>query len=169
MAWPANGYTDWATYPAFYSKPLIITDMGCPQFKTHRRLAGRALAADTFSRSEDDMTAHGTWWPGFGTYHHKDGYNVLYGDYHAQWYGDPEERIIWFRYGPWTNGQEWDGTGSSYSWDRVATAGGNNVDAFSSNTSNWHISNKYTSGRAAIWHLFDMAAQRDVGNTPLPQ
>src|SRR5208337_1959019 len=30
-----------------------------------------------------------------GTYAHKDGYNCLYGDYHVQWYGDPDKRLIW--------------------------------------------------------------------------
>ena len=32
---------------------------------------------------------------GAGYYAHKVGYNALYGDGHAQWYGDPNERFIW--------------------------------------------------------------------------
>ena len=33
--------------------------------------------------------------PGQGAYAHKDGYNVLYGDGHAAWYGDPDQRIMY--------------------------------------------------------------------------
>ncbi len=33
---------------------------------------------------------------GLGTYAHREGYNVLYGDWSAKWYGDPEQRIMWW-------------------------------------------------------------------------
>ena len=32
---------------------------------------------------------------GKGKYAHRDRYNVLYGDWRAKWYGDPQERIMW--------------------------------------------------------------------------
>jgi len=162
----AQGQTTWATYPAHYTRPLAVTEMGCPFFKTQRRLAGRALVADTFFRAYVDITG---FYPGFGTYHHKgDGYNVIYGDYHVAWYGDQEQRIMWVEYGPWTNGVEWDRSGSIYNWQRVATPAGTEFDVLASNES-WYKATGYTSANSMVWHMFDMAAGIDVGTTPLPQ
>ena len=31
----------------------------------------------------------------FRSYAHRDGYNVLFGDWSAKWYGDPQSRIMW--------------------------------------------------------------------------
>ena len=42
-------------------------------------------------RTLKQMTSHAG-----GQQRHKDGYNVLYGDGHAAWYGDPQRRIIWW-------------------------------------------------------------------------
>lgn len=33
---------------------------------------------------------------GEGYYAHREGYNVLYGDWHVKWYGDPPQRYIWW-------------------------------------------------------------------------
>jgi len=32
---------------------------------------------------------------GMGLKAHRQGYSVLYGDWHVQWYGDPDQTIIW--------------------------------------------------------------------------
>jgi hypothetical protein len=73
-----------------FTSPKTVSNINCPPFKTVRRLAGRALASDMFHKS-------GMWSkPGAGAKVHRDGYNVLYGTYTAQWYGDAEARIMWW-------------------------------------------------------------------------
>jgi hypothetical protein len=67
---------------------------GQPPFKTQKQLAGRALVTDSFSsRTDYDQPRV---FPGMAQYAHRDGYNVLYGDWSARWYGDPNQQIMWF-------------------------------------------------------------------------
>ena len=71
-----------------------------PIHKTSKTLQGRALIADRWGgRPRTDKTWEQTYFgssnPADGLYAHRDGYNVLYGDYHASWFGDPTERFIW--------------------------------------------------------------------------
>ena len=151
MGYPNDGT---GRFPAHYSKPAVTTEVGCPLYKTQRRLGVRSFVADTFLRSERDVTSVMT--PGYGAYHHEDGYNVLYGDYHSAWYGDPEQRIMYFTFGPRTDGVT-PSDPTAYNSIRVATAAGSAVDLTRSGD------NGYTSGRAAIWHLFDEKGGVDVG------
>ena len=148
-------------FPAHFSKPLVLTDTGCPLFKTTRLLGGRSYVADTFMRGHYD---HVNLLPGYGVYHHKEGFNVLYGDGHAAWYGDPQRRIMWYQHGPMTDGRAptTDGT-FSYNSTRVGTAAGIDVDITVSGA------NGQTSGRSDIYHQFDLLAGMGEGNTPLPQ
>ena len=78
---------------------------GEPVFKTQKQLGGRALVSDSFSLYQS--TSRWSWSanavvtlsatpPGMGWYAHKEGYNVLYGDWSARWYGDPQQRIMWW-------------------------------------------------------------------------
>ena len=97
-----NRYDQWlpaVTVP--YTRPRVVSAANCPAFKTPKRLHSRALVADSFEkwpntsasllhRATTDTT------PGFGYRVHKDGYNVLYGDYHSAWYGDVEQRFIYW-------------------------------------------------------------------------
>jgi len=83
------------------TKPAVKVYPGCPPFKTEKILGGRAIVADTFSigfcyQDEPNATSPDGAYPGYGWYHHKDGYNVLYGDWSARWYGDPQQRFIWW-------------------------------------------------------------------------
>ena len=61
-------------------------------FRTQKILGSRSIVADGFYR-------RGTWIykakPGLGDKMHKEGYNVLYGDWHARWYGDPQKVVQW--------------------------------------------------------------------------
>ena len=80
-----------------YVKPMTTVAVGEPPFKTQRLLQGRAIVTSSFSRylasaTPDPSDAR---YRGYGLYEHKDGYNVLYGDSHATWYGDPAQRIAW--------------------------------------------------------------------------
>jgi len=82
-------------------KPAVVSEMAAPTFKTQKLLAGRAVVADSFGRPHDGTPS----WlypeaqlipPGDGWHAHRDGYNVLYGDWSAKWYGDPQHRFLWW-------------------------------------------------------------------------
>ena len=77
-----------------YVKPEIKLEAGNPIFKTQKLLANRAIVTDSFSRGQaytDIPLEFGVGW-----YAHREGYNVLYGDWSASWYGDPQQRIMWW-------------------------------------------------------------------------
>jgi len=83
-----------------YTKPSVMTKANCAPFKTQKILAGRMISSDRFGASDygqGTTTAQRTAIPGDGYYGHRDGYNVLYGDWSAKWYGDPQQRIMWQR------------------------------------------------------------------------
>jgi len=73
-----------------YTMPDVVTDIGCPSFKTPKILKGRALVADMFDKSGGDTD------PGIGADVHSDGYNVLYRNDTDKWYSDQERRIIYW-------------------------------------------------------------------------
>jgi prepilin-type N-terminal cleavage/methylation domain-containing protein/prepilin-type processing-associated H-X9-DG protein len=75
-----------------YTKPKITIQAGLPHFRTQKILAGRAIVSDSFSRF--DWHAEPIE-PGYGNLAHRDGYNVLYGDGSAKWFGDPQQQIMW--------------------------------------------------------------------------
>jgi len=92
-----------AKFGACYTRPYVTTDPGCPLFKTQKALGNFALVSDGIFRS--NWSTPGGWptsqnLPGYGQFAHRDGYNVLYGDWHVAWYGDPDQRIIWAGFGP---------------------------------------------------------------------
>jgi hypothetical protein len=76
-----------------------------PARKTSKTLGERAVVMDRFGQRGWDQT--GTYesgatggafpYPGDGILEHKDGYNVLHGDGHARWMGDPQQKWIWIR------------------------------------------------------------------------
>jgi hypothetical protein len=84
-----------------YTKPSVLIEVGTPPFKTSRTLNGRAIVTDSFNRNAVNSPGGGPpnlplSDPGYGVYGHKDGYNVLYGDWSARWYGDPKQYFIWY-------------------------------------------------------------------------
>ena len=98
--WGNTSVTD-RCYTA-YTKPAVLAEVGCPAFKTQKLLKGRAIVSDTFTwHNLDFRSVDGTYdtlspfRPGYGIYHHREGYNVLYGDWSAKWYGDPRRHIMW--------------------------------------------------------------------------
>jgi len=86
---------------------------------------------------------------GLGLFSHREGYNVLYGDHHVSWYGDPQERYVWWFFSNQANGFSyvsgtgWFGTSSGYLADSTS------------------YYNQFTSSRAA-WHMLDLKAGVDV-------
>jgi hypothetical protein len=91
----ANGW-EWPYMRVDYVSPALIStpadEMG-PLFKTQKILGGRALAADAFGKNGFESAS----WAGPGYYGHRDGYNVLYGDWSAHWWGDPLQKFIWWQ------------------------------------------------------------------------
>jgi len=172
-----TGSTEGTTHPVRfiigYTKPDVTTAVGCPAFKTQKLLGGRALVADTFAYTSWTSNCVDTAYggdkaggmnpyaiPGYGYYAHRDGYNVLYGDWSARWHGDPNRRIMyprWSDYGGSDDGPYYGGC-TNY----IATYWNTRRSAAKHRRSGMHI-----------WNVFDMSAgidvheaQPDVGNPP---
>jgi len=128
----------------------------CAQiFPTSKALGGRALVSDTFERGKlsSSITVLDLAPLAAGMQCHKQGYNVLYGDSHATWYGDPEKKIIWFQ----TDCQSWYlssmfGAAAYRKWIKPnprASAQGRH--------------DRRIDGAHEIWHLMDVSGGVDVG------
>ena len=112
---------------------------GIPPFRTTKWLGGRAVAADTFFNYRPSSGLMDI--PSVAYWSHREGYNVLYGDSHASWYGDPQERLVWW--------------------------GGANVSPTSYLDVGWCQNGDSTQAdggptASVIWHQFDVAAGVDV-------
>ena len=108
-----------------YTKPKVKVEVGCPTFKTQKLLGNRAIVADTFSwynyAINDTQYAEK---PGHGFYGHRDGYNVLYGDWSAKWYGDPQQVIMWPNW--------WSSSVSTTAWPYAMSRSMNFISAWGS-------------------------------------
>lgn len=76
--------------PIPFTRPVVMSTHMAPAFKTPRQLRSRALVSDFWHKSAIVSE------PGVGNEVHRDGYNVLFGDYSVRWYGDAEQRIIYW-------------------------------------------------------------------------
>ena len=108
----STGRTYWSTPPNYNwdstyrvglpgTRPYAIGRHGAQIFPTQRALGARALICDTIEGGWVTTNATASQKQYYaaiagGAQCHKDGYNVLYGDGHAAWYGDPQQRIIWW-------------------------------------------------------------------------
>ncbi len=145
-----------------YARPVIKSNAGCPPFKTSKTLAERAVASDSFcqlSRNGFMDQAGRPQYAADGIFAHRDGYNVLHGDWHVAWFGDPDQRYIW-QYAADENGmpgfQSYVPTFSTNNWgfDVRSYAGAGVTNATSEATSGY------------LWHGFDVANGVDVGAPP---
>lgn len=160
-----------AVYAVHWTNPFITMKQGCPPFKTAKFLGGRSLAADTFFRSYVDGTsANVPNLPGYGWQHHKEGYNVLYGDHHVAWFGDAEQRVMWAGPAPNTKGETMSiiKTGyEPYANNQSASIGSpcavRQVPGDTARSSAVSVN-----GRQNIFHQFDVAAGVDAGTLPVP-
>jgi len=101
------------------TRPRQYVRLGQPLFRTTRELGGRAIVSDAFTKGTTyDMLGNKYYQPGVkfhgqpievsrliagaGIKTHKVGYNVLYGDWHTAWFGDPNGKIIWHTQGQGT-------------------------------------------------------------------
>ncbi|HRU04803.1 MAG TPA: type II secretion system protein [Candidatus Brocadiia bacterium] len=140
-----------------YVKPNQWVYPGEPVFKTQRALNGRAIAADAFGRNAfQQVTAAVLEKRGEGAFAHRDGYNVLYGDGHAAWHGDPQLRIAWNTFAS-------DGGGVWVSGDKFPVRA-NSVASYLSDATEADGDPLAYNGTLFIWHQFDSAAGVDSGD-----
>jgi prepilin-type N-terminal cleavage/methylation domain-containing protein len=147
-----------------YTRPnrILFTSVGdgAPVFKTQKDLAGRAVVSDSWAKAAAQTAVE----PGDGFYGHRDGYNVLYGDWSARWYGDPQQRFIWW---PNTNFLPW---GNAPYYLFCKTGGNHNVVSDYDNYPSWpndptaiYHCTYYLGGATLRWHLLDEANGIDAG------
>jgi hypothetical protein len=194
----AHGYAPWcAAYEGQngatmlnMTKPGVRARFAAPFFPTQKILGGRALVVDTFSKGniKDALgrqvftgnsgntpasLAETTASAGMGAAMHRDGYNVLYGDWSAKWYGEPQQQTIWHAqgYGTWpspdTRTTGLGCTGGSWSYSEATGQLCNNIfytdcGPFQSTTclSNSGY-NSWVITSAKVWHDFDASAGVD--------
>ena len=92
-SYSGSGYYN-RTWSLGGTRPVVKTAGGGPDFRTVRLLGARTLASDTFDKASREGRYGKPMDRGGGKFHHRDGYNLLYGDYHVAWYGDPQWKII---------------------------------------------------------------------------
>ena len=119
------------------TRPAVTAYPNCAAFKTQRILGLRAVHADSFDRDFVPGAKENNPLPGRAAMGHKDGYNVLYGDWHCKWIGDPEHGIMYY-------------------WPEYRAAGSGNPDA----CHDWI--DRSNLGAAEIWHRFDVEAGIDL-------
>jgi prepilin-type N-terminal cleavage/methylation domain-containing protein len=157
------------------TKPLVSTSVGAPAFKTQKALAGRAIVSDSFGRgigyggATDNRV-------GDGWFAHREGYNILYGDGSAKWYGDPQQQYMWREGIPMGGGRLPNSSSASSAYygvgNSTAYAGmgwwwykdkGTYWDYDSRHSANGYDYNDMgpNSGTRA-WHELDVAADIDV-------
>jgi len=141
-----------------YTKPSRRQLSGAPLWKTQKLLDARVLVADTFSRHYLYPTR-----PGNTAYAHKDGVNILGGDWHVAWYGDPQRRIMWWDvfsmyYGHSTT--DYDSQNRSSGWAILTYCGTNSYQSVATSD--------YRHAAWEVWHELDVQAGQDVGVTMSP-
>ncbi len=149
------------------TKPGVSVKVGCPQFKSGKLLGDRAIAADTFSKYDHpiggSVTAEVS--RGFGFYAHRDGYNVLYGDWHAKFQGDPQQSVMYWNAA--TGDSPSVAKDDAYCSASLASDDNWSLGAVTAMQSMGHccpsVSNNNTGTEGfLLWHLFDTMAGLDL-------
>jgi prepilin-type processing-associated H-X9-DG protein len=112
---PGSGAADPSGALGWYNRmpsPRFVQEQNaCPERKTTKMLGSLSIAADRFDTHMNKglplLYLSGNWsdtglagypprsMPGMGWYGHKVGYNVLFGDGHVAWNGDPQQWWVW--------------------------------------------------------------------------
>jgi prepilin-type processing-associated H-X9-DG protein len=150
--WSYQVMQGWESGRILYEKPAHIWRSGDAWFKTDKALGNRAIVSDSFAKSRNVVTQS----PGDGWFAHKDGYNVLYGDGSAQWYGDPQQKLIYWP------------SPVSAAWTNMPMLAGNQcnilADMFMGSSTDvppWHMLTTDSSG-VLEWHQLDVFHGIDV-------
>ena len=130
-------------------KPMATVTYGCPVFPTQKLLGARALMSDACGQEKESSALM----PGLGLYAHREGYNVVYGDFHVSWYGDPQQQIIWWQTAGTTS--EWRTQFNTIRQSYV-------VDLYRPSADPSNTSYLSSSG-ITHWHMLDVAGGMDVG------
>jgi prepilin-type N-terminal cleavage/methylation domain-containing protein/prepilin-type processing-associated H-X9-DG protein len=155
-----------------FTRPSQNVNFGNPFFRTQKELAGRAIVSDAATKG-GEYDAMGTAlpatssnfytdYPSTGIKAHQSGYNVLYGDGHASYYGDPQEKLIWHGQARGGNNATANSTVGRFSYGLLANnffLGGPFCDSSGDSDQDWG-GWKYSS--AKIWHDFDVKGGIDV-------
>ena len=141
----ADGKVVWDT--VYGVKPKLKSRPGSVPFKSLRVVGGRALVTDAFTRFSTSETNYPTE-PGWGIHAHRVGYNVLAGDGHAAWRGDPQERTLWRLRHDRPNDGEFRTTGT-----KACAGGWSSYDP---------TNDTYIGFGAWEWHQFDVFLGVDV-------
>lgn len=155
--------------PLPYARPVVKGEVGCPPFKTQKILGSRALMSDDFSKAGYEngygrfpFTTATTLDPGRGSAFHREGYNVLYADGSAAWYGDSAQRIIWWDCSlPGSNDESAGTLGGGGNWLGNVNNQHNGVDDAPTSANRPSAAN-YT---PMVWNMLDQARGADVGTT----
>ena len=156
-----------------FTKPAQTVFGGGPIFKTQKQLAGRAIVTDSFSKHHTSNRSSGDYAVyqqeddeiGSGYYGHREGYNVLYGDWSAKWYGDPQQRITW-----WERTYPVEAlTGARSAVMQIVSIETNGIVTMQAVTKTGVLVEKtnYTSS-VDVWHIFDVEHGTDVDAPPVP-
>ena len=140
--------------------PIATVDVNkpAPFFKTTKQMGDRAVVSDACGRVTGEYGHYtvGTDYsdrPGWGYWAHRDGYNVLYGDSHAAWYGDPQQQIMYF--------PEY-----TYYWINQSGKVLSMFNGIHTYDMYWGASWNYPYGFyhrwQRLWHVFDMAGGVDI-------
>ncbi len=149
--------------PVPYTKPLHYAVGGAAQFKTPKQLANRAIVSDSYSNGPSVVEYGGTLNAGDNAFTHRDGFNVLYGDWSGRWFGDPEQRITWWDQRNPTGGDRdsgqigfWMATLRQYTYGIPSFGNNQGQSGISPSAANYREYSWYT-----IWHYFDADAGID--------
>ena len=163
-----NPYANTRVLNIPWTRPVVRTHYSAPLFRTQRALGARAVLADNFGKGTRDANdvvlpqdeGGCAAAPGNGVKGHKDGYNVLFGDGHAQWWGDPQRRVAHMTIGIRNSaGDGWSYVGSErmyYALESTACAF-LYVDAA--------VKRGAPYGAYQVWHGLDTANTVDVGTS----
>jgi len=156
-------------YRLLYARPRQLVWNGEPAFKTQKQLSQRAVVSDSWARAAIRENKE----PGSVFWGHRDGYNVLYGDWSARWYGDPEERISWWKTYTYNGGDVREDNHNDAIYNICASTFSDveAVEGYSyptdvarvSGSASSPVTSWYHKGGIAVWHTFDTAAGVDVG------
>ena len=134
-------------YTVKATRPSVKTMTGGPDFRTVRLLGSRSLVSDTFDKASRTGYWGRPFYSGAGRWHHKNGYQVLYGDYHVGWYADMGLQIACWP------GQYYYGNPPSVTRKHELSHHQNLT------FSNWSFGS--LSACKAVWHWFDERAGLD--------
>jgi len=143
------------------TKPFEKCWFGAQALPTQKAMGARAVMCDSFEKKMDvDYTnAAATKKAGedsAGMQAHRDGYNVLYGDGHVAWYGDPQQTISYMNPAQTTAGT-----------DNAPMAGGGVLDDTYVGTSHSGTVTDKLDGGWLVWHIMDGSnnIDKDAGCT----